>query len=248
MSQLDDLVTNTVALSGGELVGRIRMQKVIYLLDQLGMKSGAAFEYHHYGPYSEAVSDAVTDAKFWGKLKEAVSFRVADGAPYSTFKTSNPAPAQLGNLSADNARHYLGKFAECSSTVLELAATAHWLDFKEHVPDWRAELEVRKAGKTGSGRLEQAVALLRSLGLPPKARNCTVELRVRLRFSFRASAPVHRSEQAPGDLTLPRPEMWRGATYSTDFYKRYFGVAILIRRNPQIWLFKCAREYSSILI
>ena len=37
MPELDDLVVGTVALSGGELVSRIRMQKVVYLLDQLGM-------------------------------------------------------------------------------------------------------------------------------------------------------------------------------------------------------------------
>lgn len=168
MSQLDDLVVGAVALSGGELVGRIRMQKVIYLLDQLGMGSDAAFEYHHYGPYSEAVSDAVTDAKFWGNLKEAVNFRVADGAPYSTFATSTQAPVSLGNLSGEKARGYLEKFAGCTSTVLELAATVHWLAFKEQVPDWRSELEVRKAGKTGNGRVEQALALLRSVGLSPR--------------------------------------------------------------------------------
>ncbi|WP_018407482.1 hypothetical protein [Methylocystis rosea] len=168
MSQLDDLVVGAVALSGGELVGRIRMQKVIYLLDQLGMGSDAAFEYHHYGPYSEAVSDAVTDAKFWGNLKESVNFRVTDGAPYSTFATVTQAPANLGNLSGESARRYLDKFAGCTSTVLELAATVHWLAFKEQIPDWRSELEVRKAGKTGNGRIEQALVLLRSLGLAPQ--------------------------------------------------------------------------------
>jgi uncharacterized protein len=137
------------------------------LLDKLGMNSGAPFEYHHYGPYSEAVSDAVTDAKFWGRIEEAVSFRVSDGAPYSAFKTKTDAPASLGALGEDDARRFLEKFADCTSTVLELAATVHWLAFVEKVPDWRAEVEVRKAGKTGNGRLENAVALLRDLELSP---------------------------------------------------------------------------------
>lgn len=148
---------------------RIRLQKVVYLLEQLGMKSGVPFEYHHYGPYSEAISDAVTDAKFWGHISEAVSFRVADGAPYSSFKTqqATPEPAQLGELRAEDARKYLVKFAGCTSTVLELAATVHWLAFIEKVPDWRAEIEVRKAGKTGNGRLGKALALLEELELAP---------------------------------------------------------------------------------
>jgi uncharacterized protein YwgA len=170
MPELDQLVVGAVALAGGELVGRIRLQKVIYLLDQLGMNSGAQFTYHHYGPYSEAVSDAVTDAKFWGRIKEAVNFRLADGAPYSSFKTDNtenPEPDQLGDLSAEDAMRYLAKFVGHTSTVLELAATVHWLAFKEERADWRNEIEVRKAGKTSNGRLDKALALLQDLNLAP---------------------------------------------------------------------------------
>ncbi len=169
MPELDQLVVGTVALAGGELVGRIRLQKVVYLLEQLGMNCGVPFEYHHYGPYSEAISDAVTDAKFWGHISEVVSFRVADGAPYSSFKTQPEAsePVQLGELSAEKAKLYLAKFSGCTSTVLELAATVHWLAFVEKVPDWRAEIEVRKAGKTSNGRLEKAIQLLTELGLQP---------------------------------------------------------------------------------
>jgi uncharacterized protein len=167
MPELDQLVVGTVALAGGELVGRIRLQKMVYLLDQLGMNSGAPFEYHHYGPYSEAVSDAVTDAKFWGQIEESVSFRVADGAPYSSFKTNCETPAALGKLSADQAKRFLEKFSGCSSTVLELAATVHWLAFVEKVPDWRTDIEFRKAGKTGNSRLDKALALLQDLGLAP---------------------------------------------------------------------------------
>ncbi|MBS7704739.1 hypothetical protein [Chelatococcus asaccharovorans] len=167
MPQLDDLVVGVVALSDGALVGRIRLQKVVYLLDRLGMKSDVPFEYHHYGPYSEALSDAVTDAKFWGRVEEEVSFRLNDGAPYSTFKTRSKAPETLGSLSSGDARRLLAKFAGCTSTVLELAATIHWLAFEEKVADWRAEIKVRKAGKTGNGRLEAALTLLKEVGLAP---------------------------------------------------------------------------------
>ncbi len=167
MPQLDDLIVGAVALSGGELVGRIRMQKIVYLLEQLGMGSEVPFEYHHYGPYSEAVSDAVTDAKFWGDIEEVVKFRVSDGAPYSTFKTSAARPAKLGALDADDAHRYLDKLSGCTSTVLELAATVHWLSRVERVADWRSEIATRKAGKTGNGNLDKALTLLHEIGLPP---------------------------------------------------------------------------------
>lgn len=167
MAELEQVVVGAVALSGGEIVGRIRLQKVVYLLDQIGMNSGAPFEYHHFGPYSEAVSDAITDAKFWKHISEAVSFRVVDGAPYSTFKTEKPEPARLGDLSAEHAKQYLAKFAGQTSTILELAATVHWLAFKERREDWRKEIEVRKEGKTSNGRLEKAMDLLADLNLAP---------------------------------------------------------------------------------
>jgi len=43
----------------------------------------------------------------------------------------------------------------------------HWLAFVEKVPDWRAEIEVRKAGKTSNGRLDKALELLGELNLAP---------------------------------------------------------------------------------
>ena len=174
MSKLEQLLVGVVALAGGEIVGRIRLQKVVYLLDQIGMNSGASFEYRHYGPYSEAVSDAVTDAKFWGHISEAVSFRVADGAPYSSFKIKSPEPEQqspepeqLGNLSANAAKQHLKMLASHTSTVLELAATVHWLAVKEKNTDWRSEIEIRKVGKTSNGRLETALRLLKEMELAP---------------------------------------------------------------------------------
>jgi uncharacterized protein YwgA len=141
---------------------------MIYLLEQLGLDSGSSFEYHYYGPYSEAVSDAINDAKFWGNLAEETNFRKSDGAPFSTFITSNSAPDDfLGGLTHDRARELLRLLDSQSSTVLELAATIHWLAFVENVPNWREEIEVRKAGKTGGGRLEKALTLLGELGLAP---------------------------------------------------------------------------------
>lgn len=169
MTELDQIVAGTVALApDGELVGRIRLQKIVYLMEQLGLKSGAGFSYHHYGPYSEALYAAVEDAKFWGRLEEQTMSRASDGAPYSAFRAKDAPPTdKLGQLPVKRARELLAKLTPVHSTVLELAATIHWLAFKEKVADWRAEIEKRKAGKTSSGRLEKAEALLKELGLAP---------------------------------------------------------------------------------
>jgi uncharacterized protein YwgA len=169
MTKLDDLVVGVVALSGGELVGRIRLQKIIYLLEQKGLKSDARFTYHHYGPYSEAVADAVTDAKFWEALDETIEFRKKDGAPFSIFRSHRPISdfQQLGELPRQRASNLLQRLHSENSTVLELAATIHWLTHFEKLDNWQEELERRKPGKAKFGRLEKAIALLKELELAP---------------------------------------------------------------------------------
>jgi len=169
MTKLDEIVVGVVELSGGELVGRIRLQKIVYLLEQVGMNSGVQFVYHHYGPYSEAVSDAVADAKFWDHLQEAIEFRRIDGAPFSIFRATSDASKlqKLGGIAASRARELLARFNYESSTVLELAATIHWLAYVEKVADWRGELERRKPSKGKYGRFDKAMALLCDLNLMP---------------------------------------------------------------------------------
>ncbi|HSK40498.1 MAG TPA: hypothetical protein VK943_12095 [Arenibaculum sp.] len=52
-----------------------------------------------------------------------------------------------------------------TSTVLELAATIHWLCEKERVEDWCKELKIRKPSKADDERIDQALELLRELKL-----------------------------------------------------------------------------------
>ena len=54
-----------------------------------------------------------------------------------------------------------------SATVLELAATIHWLAVYEKRLDWQEELVVRKGVKTENGRDKEALNLLGELKLPP---------------------------------------------------------------------------------
>jgi uncharacterized protein YwgA len=172
MRKLHEMVANLVELAGGELVGRIRFQKIVYLLDSLGLGSGATYTYYHYGPYSEELWDAVSDAKFFDGLREETAPLDGGVALYSVFKLDQrrPVPEMIGGLPKNRAREILTKLKDVNSTVLELASTIHWLAFVERVPDWRSEIELRKAGKTGQGRLERAVRVLKELDLSPPQR------------------------------------------------------------------------------
>ncbi len=166
----EHIVAAVVSAAGGQLTGRVRLQKVMYLLDQLGLKSGFDYEYHHYGPYSADVTSATEDAKAFKLVHEDVGYRASDGARYSIFRTDVPQDVDVkafGDLGKDDVRRVLGCLQRRSATVLELAATIDWLHRHEEVADWRTELIQRKGVKTRGGRLEQAVEVLNELGLSP---------------------------------------------------------------------------------
>lgn len=155
--------------AGGEIVGKVRLQKTVYLLDQVGMDSGFSYEYHHYGPYSAELAKTVDEEVVSHKIDEEVRRR-ADGVPYSVFRLrhesgGSEASSVLGLLSFDRAREALAVMQQRDATVLELASTIHWLTSVEHLEDWRGELARRKGIKASTGRVERAVDLLKDIGL-----------------------------------------------------------------------------------
>lgn len=167
MADISRVVVDVVALSGGSLVGRTRMQKTIYLLDVVGLGSGASYYYYNFGPFSDEIADGISDSKFGGMLREQTEHRMSDGSPFSIFKTDKASEQihEVGALPAGSVKKILQRFASCNSTVLELAATIHWLAKIEKVSDWPKELVRRKGSKTQNGRMERAIDLLGELGV-----------------------------------------------------------------------------------
>ena len=164
----DELVAEIVAAAGGEIVGRIRFQKIIYLLDQKGLRANASFHYHHYGPYSRIIDSAIEKAKAFRNVSEIIKYRNSDGAPFSVFITGVPvAHGRVGALASPDLSNLLQRLKRDTSTVLELAATIHWLVNSEGLVDWRSEIIRRKGVKTQGGRIDQALLLLRDLQLSP---------------------------------------------------------------------------------
>jgi hypothetical protein len=166
----EDIVAAVLAAGGGTLIGRVRLQKAVYLLDRLGLNSGFGYEYHHYGPYSRDLDSATVDAKAFGLIREEYNRRQSDGAMYSVFKLSPGTAveeAAYGNLRRERANELVQLFADTNVTVLELATTVDWLWREEKRADWRREIIRRKGLKVRRGRLDRAVELLRELGLEP---------------------------------------------------------------------------------
>lgn len=163
------IVSDMIAAAGGRLVSRIRLQKIAYLLDKLGASSGFSYSYHHYGPYSRELDIAILDAEAFKKIEEEFERRQSDGARYSVFKLKGEAQSYSYSFLLENRHRKLVKdLSRVNVTILELAATAHWLAEEERVPDWKAEIVRRKGSKTGGTRLEEATKLLLRLGLQPQ--------------------------------------------------------------------------------
>ena len=144
------------ATEKGELFSRIRMQKIVYLLQKLGLEDaqGFDFSYHHYGPYSRDVDSAEWFAGAFDLVREERRNRQSDGASYSVFLLNRDKEQEVPELE-DVFAGLVGRLAEEKITVLELSATAHWLAEEEKVDDWREEIRRRKTWKVEDGRLEK---------------------------------------------------------------------------------------------
>jgi len=168
MKSHKDIVYAVVnAAPGHKLASRVRLQKTVYLLKVLGFDDSLQFQYYHFGPYSRDLDLALTEAHESNLVRESQAKRQSDGATYSLFEAV-PANKHVnfGKLQK-RAEELIAKFATTNVTVLELAATAHWLKNAEKITDWHTEIVRRKGVKTENGRLERAIELLTELELAP---------------------------------------------------------------------------------
>lgn len=166
MVQPTDLVVGVINAAGGKVVGKIRLQKLVYLLEQLGLGGGFRFSYHHYGPYSEDLASALDYAQLVDRKVAESPHITASGMNFTTYSSLVPlSETSIGNMSLERARTLAGLMVAETSIVIELAATIHWLKNKEKVADWRTELKRRKNSKATSENVAKAELLLSRIGL-----------------------------------------------------------------------------------
>lgn len=144
--------------AGGTLTGRTRLQKTAYLLEITGLGEEFGFGYKHYGPYSERLSLAVSEANATKLICEEEKV-AAWGGSYSVFSI----PETNIQLKTENPlREKLIQAAKSANAVdLELAATAAFLSVEGEADPW-AETERRKPLKAES-RLQEAKILYQQL-------------------------------------------------------------------------------------
>lgn len=162
----EEIVSNLVEAAGGVIVGRIRLQKMFYLFQQLGLKGGFDFVYHHYGPYSESLSIAVQRAALINKSIKEQEKPSEFGGHFSEFTLLKfSKPTNIGDLPFEKAKKLASRMKDETSVVIELAATIHWLKNKESIANWEAELRRRKPRKTSVENVAKATKLLEDISL-----------------------------------------------------------------------------------
>ena len=153
-------VQQIVADAGGAITGKTRLQKSAYFLEADGVGSGFDFNYHYYGPYSEELATAATDASALGLV--SLDWSHANGGfSYATYRTA----ADSGDNPRTRRRQQILAILDRYDAVsLELAATAHFLSVNGFAKDPWAETRRRKAAKVTDERILRAKELLDEIG------------------------------------------------------------------------------------
>jgi len=162
---LHQLVAQIVSLNGGKVVGKTRLQKMIYLLDQCGLNSGCRYDYHYYGPFSPEIAEAAEDACALQLLSYSESFGF-HAVPYGVYETASKVeiPDKIGALSVEAILGKLWNLEKYSAIELELAATIVYLREHGSVEPER-DLASLKPRKATDERVSRAKQLLRDLDL-----------------------------------------------------------------------------------
>jgi uncharacterized protein YwgA len=153
----------------GKIYGRIRIQKLLYLLKRLGVQEleGVPFSYHHYGPFSSIVAEGLSDCVRAGAIIEhAATLEDARQRYEYTLGNSEASARSLSPQSIALAKKLVDRVRGDHWRTLELASTIDFLEQTQRLPREQAcacALELKPECKDFR---QQALDLLHDLELP----------------------------------------------------------------------------------
>ena len=154
------LIKSLIETVGGKFIGRIKLQKTMYILQMAGLDCNLFYQYYHYGPYCEELADAAEYGVATKSFKEEQE-KTRNGVAYSVYVVTQESGVKSNRLGAFT--ELAKKAANASSVELELAATALFLAKEENFTDAWGEVALRKPTKARDGRLEKAQLLYSEL-------------------------------------------------------------------------------------
>lgn len=112
---------------GGEIAGRKRLHKLIYLSQELGFDFGQEFIFHYYGVYSPSLSRDLGLAQLWNLIEESDVERDF-GVEYNYKLVENNSIESNGYN--EEIKNKIILLAQQPATVLEVLSTIIFLDRK----------------------------------------------------------------------------------------------------------------------
>ena len=165
MRDLSEEVANIVHLNGGDIVGRTRLQKSLFLLDAQGIGLNLDYDYHNFGPFSWDAAEATDDAVALEYLGEEKRFGYHQ-VPYSIFRVKSTGGGKRhDDVLSEQRLQALQVMKEYSALELEVAATAVYLRDNGYAESYVEELAVRKPQKATPQRVKKALMLIEALGI-----------------------------------------------------------------------------------
>lgn len=126
------------------------------------MPTDYVYTMHFYGPYSEGLQSEIGMLEEIGLVEEDCQMS-SDGTPYYVLSASEKADLK----EIESFRPYINLMSASDATVLELAATYDaFREMNHNHADALLRLQQKKGSKCKGGREEQALELLKNLGLP----------------------------------------------------------------------------------
>lgn len=159
MKGFPEYIAKVAFLNGGSVVGKTRVQKTLYFLEECGIGNGFDFEYYFYGPYSEEASVAIDDAAALGYVEQDWKYTKA-GAKYAVIRSAMSFDQDEVDL---RRRRILKILADFDSISIELAATADYLEKNGYEVDPWLEVVARKSEKAKPDAIDKAKRLLERL-------------------------------------------------------------------------------------
>lgn len=155
----------------GEVTGRKKLQKIVFILKKLNYPFREKYEFHFYGPYSEELTLQIEELSNL-KLVEEIKEHRGGYHQYRYHLTDN-GEHFLNNFKFDipNLEGLVTFLNKQSSRFLELVSTAFYFDHLEEV-ETREKIKVVKAKlKFSEEELDQAFEFIKVLKGEQQFRN-----------------------------------------------------------------------------
>jgi hypothetical protein len=176
MSDLDDLKLGRVVLGAGRVDGRVKLQKIVYLLQQMGYSLPFDdFRLHHQGPFSRSLAWATDSLRAMGLLIEDVEVlgtdsRTGEAINQYNYSVDQNWKGRLRDWFDVRGRNGLppvdepaGLLAQHPRATLEVAATKLYLQ-SEGLTGSGLDNELRRIkGHLGQHAFDEAEQLLAEL-------------------------------------------------------------------------------------